>query len=232
MRTPRGEVFLPIRIEGSTSAEFLANRAAFRKSLDGSKENTLRITRPDGEWREIKCRYVSGGRVTMEPDPVLVRRATYGLTFATGDPFWRGQPVTVRFPYAPPQLFFNAWPPVVNSAETLGSATVTNLGDVPSAAVWHMDGPFTAFSVGVGDALVAMTVTKTLGQWVEVDARPGVLTMLDETGTRMWSYATKENLTGMAVPPGESVGLSTVLTGASYGAGVSVTFEPGYRDGY
>jgi hypothetical protein len=168
----------------------------------------------------------------VERDPVASLHATYGITWETAQPYWSGEPISVDFPYSPPQPFYSAWPPVVNSAQSLGSASVTNPGDVAAAAVWRARGPFTGFTVGVGPAVVSMQVTKLVGQWVELDARPGQLTMLDETGARMWSYATSENLTGMAIEPGETVDLTTALDGVGDGAGVSVTFVPRYLWGY
>lgn len=232
VRFPRGEVVLPIRVGGDTVDEFVANRAAFRRSLDPRQVGLLSITTPDGASRQIACRYESGGKAPIEQDPLMVRRASYVITWATADPFWRGDKVSGFFPYAPPQAFYGAWPPVVNSSQSLGFASVTNLGDVDTAPLVHIDGPFTGFEVGVGDGTVAMTLTKGAGQWVEVDARPGQLSMVDETGARMWQYATKANLRGMAIPPGEDVSLVTQVDGAGVGSAVTVSFEPGYLDSY
>lgn len=232
MRFPRGEVVLPIRVGGDTTEEFLANRKAFRRSLDPRQVGLLKLTTPDGQSRQIACRYESGGKAPIEQDPVMVRRASYVITWATADPFWRGDAVSGFFPYAPPQQFYGVWPPVVNSSQSLGFATVTNLGEVDAAPLVHVGGPFTGFEVGVGTGTVAMTLTKAAGQWVEVNAKSGQLSMVDETGARVWSYATKANLRGMAIPPGEDVQLTTKVDGAATGSAVTVTFEPGYLDAY
>ena len=230
LRVPQGEVFMPIRIDGSSADDFLATRDAFRKSLNARQVSTLRLTRPDGTWREIDCRYVSGKDQPIEPDPLMVRRETLPITWATADPYWRGESVTVTFPFSVPAPLFPGPKFKIGSSRRLGNATVTNLGDVDTYAVWNIARPFTGFTVGVGDSVVTMGAGT--GHSVTIDATPGVLTMLDAEGTDVWEYATEEDLMGMAIPAGQSVPLTTVLEGAGAGSSVSVTFTPRYEGGW
>lgn len=233
LRVPQGEIFMPIRLDGSTADEFLATRDAFRKSLNPRQTSTLRLTRPDGTWREIACRYVSGKDQPIEPDPLMVRRETLPITWATADPYWSGAPVSVPFPYSTPLPLFPGPTFHINSSRQLGNTSVTNLGDADSYAVWKISPPYTGFTVGVGSSVVTMALGHVATGSITIDARPGQLTMLDGAGNDVWHYATEEDLMGMAIPAdGQPVPLTTTLVGAGSGSQVSVTFTPRYEGGW
>lgn len=232
LRVGRGSVFLPLLVRGSDTADFLEQHARFLRSLDPSRQGTLTVERPDGEVRTIGCRYESGADLTMTLDPAKQARAAYGITWATEDPYWSGESTTESYaqPAARVLLFPN---PYINSSRTFDEASITNLGDVETAAVWRVNGPYTSFSVGVGDALVSVTRTKAAGQWIQIDMRPGIGEIYDQTGADMWPYTTAVHFAG--IPPvdeADSVPLSVAVQGSGTGTGVDLTFTPRYRSAW
>jgi hypothetical protein len=155
----------------------------------------------------------------------------YGITWDAADPFWRGSPVSVRFEYPSATPAFFTGPPFrLAPSQVLGSATVTNPGDVDSSAVLRIEGPFSSFTADVGPAHVeASGLSKPLGGWVEVDMTPSKLTILDEEGTDLWGSV--DDVIFETIPPGVTE-VSTTLAGASAGSAVSVAFTPRYRRAY
>lgn len=235
-RIPRGSVFLPLMVRGKDSNEFLANHSAFMRSLDPRQEGWLRVTRPDGESRTIGCRYESGGDLAMELDPVVTLSATYGITWATADPYWQGEPIILDFGYTDPAPLFPGPPFVINRARSLASATYSNPGDVASFPVWRITGPFDSFSVGFAATattkarLISMDVAKPADGWVEIDTNPSELSMFDEDGQDMWLSATDADFAPLE--PGQDVKLTTTLANAGPGASVTLTFTPRYRSAW
>lgn len=231
MRTGPGQVFLPIRIglPSMNHDQFMEVHDAFMRSLRPDKLSTYRITRPDGTWREVQCRYESGADAPIELDPVMTRRATYGLTFVTADPYWRGPAINPTFgtPTHAVARYPMRYPYRIRSWESIGFAEVTNPGDADAYPVWRVSGPFTGFTIGVGTALVSLTLTRTAGQWVEVDMNPTKLTIYDNAGVDRWENATAAEFS--SIPPGNSVPLTTTVVGGGLTTAVDVSFVPRYR---
>jgi hypothetical protein len=228
-RIARGSVFLPLRVSGHDSMDFIDKHTAFKRSLDPSQLGSLRVSRPDGTSRTIACRYESGADSAIELDPVMMCRAVYGVTWANAEPFWSGEPVVKEFAYAAASSFFPGPPFTLASASTLASATVVNPGDVEAYPVWRVTGPFTGFEVGVGASVVAITLTRTAGQWVEIDMNPRRLTIVDNAGTRRWDAATEAVFE--PIPPGE-VALTTQVDDPDVGTKVTLSFTPRYREAW
>lgn len=228
----RGQVFLPLQVTGADTVDFLAEHGAFLDGFtDPTREGLLRVTRPDGQWRQIACRYDSGADFPVVLDPVKQARAVYGITWATGSPFWEGEPVTDTFGEVTAQPFHPGPPWTLLPNRSLTDAEVTNPGNVPATAVWRVWAPFTGFTIGYGTQLISMTLTKpTAGQWVEIDTRPGVLTIVDELGVDRWDALTAVDF-GDGLPPGR-VPLTTTVTGSGAGTRVDLTFTPRYRSGW
>lgn len=224
MRIGARDVYLPVEVDTRLTGQMLTTDRSWAAGLDPRTEGVLRVTTPDARSRELRCRYVEGAEGEYDTDPVLLGGATYGLRLVANDPYWRGEPVTARFAYPDAAPSFFTGPPFrLAPSEVLGASTVTNAGDVAATAVWRVDGPFTGFTVGIGDALVTMPLVKPAGGWVEIDMDPSRLTLLDENGTDLWPVADEVVFT--PIPPGETT-LSTMLTGAAPGSAVQVSFTP------
>lgn len=226
LNTPRGSVFVPLLVQGDTFETFYAEHTAFMRSLDPRREGTLRITRADGRWREIGCRYTSGGDMTADYDVTASLAATYGITWATADPYWRGEEVVARFANSAGGPFFPGPPFTITPGLNLQDPTIVNPGDLDAYPVWRIEGPFTAFSVGVGDSLVEMTLTRSAGQYVEIDMHPRKLTIRDQAGVDRWDNVTEVSFS--SIPSGQTT-LTTNVTGAGTASAITLTFTPKYR---
>lgn len=221
------EVFMPVNIRGASSDGQLDLEAAFFAGVDAAEEGVLRATTHRGAWREIALRYDDGSDVAYELDPVLIKYGAYPLRFLAAQPYWCGDEIEwpIYYPSSTPS-FFTGPPFRLAPSSVLGSATVTNPGDVETFATWRIDGPFTSFSVGIGDALVSMTLTKNAGQFVEIDMHRDQLTIVDENGADLRSVA--DEVAFVPIPKGTSE-LATTLIGAASGSAVTLTFTPRYR---
>jgi hypothetical protein len=226
-RVSRGSLFLPLIVRGFSSQEFIETHAAFMRGLNPRARGTMRVTRPDGHWREVRARYESGGDLTMDLDPVKFRHARYGITWTLEQPFWEGEPVERTFDYEAPAPFFPGPPWNLGKSAVLGSAKVPNPGEEEVSAFYRVGGPFTSFSVGAGASLVSLTLNKAAGQWVEVDMDPRRKTIVDEGGVDRWAAAT--DLDFSRIPPGDAVPISTVVQGPGATTFVYVRFTPLYR---
>lgn len=221
LRFPPRDVYMPVELRAS---DIIETDRSFFAGLNPRTEGALRVTRPDGTWRELWCRYTEGADGEYELDPMLAGSLVYPIRLIAADPFWRGSPVADRFAYPSATPSFFSGPPFrLAPSNVLGESTVTNAGDVDAYPVARVEGPFTGFSVGVGDALVTMTLTKAAGEWVEIDGNRDRLTILDEQGTDLWDVAS--DVAFAPIPPGE-VTLTTVVSGAAPGTAVTVSFTP------
>lgn len=229
VRVERGSLFMLTWVHAGSSEEFLAEHAAFMQALDPRRESLLRITRPDGEWRENNCRYESGADLAIELDPVAMGSARYGITWALADPYWRGPQIVEAFDYTQPLPFFPGPPFNLAPNRSLSTALVTNPGDVESFPTWHVEGPLTSFSVGVGDAVVVFGASLGVGQYVDVDMSPGAKTITDHTGADRWDSVT--DWSDAPIPAGDSE-LVTSLVGSGPGSSVTLTFTPRYRSAW
>lgn len=228
-RVGRGSLFLPLLLRAGSSLEFLTLHREFMAALAPDVESVFRVTAPDGSWREARGRYSTGADLTLDIDPVKMRSARYGITWELGVPFWLGEPVVAEFVYDAGAAFFPGPPFTLAPGQVLGSAAITNPGDVEAFPVWRMNGPFTGFTVGVGASVVSATLTKSAGQWVEVDMDPRALTVLDEAGVDCWSSLTEATFEG--IPTGDT-SLTTQLDDAGAGSGVRLSFTPRYRSAW
>lgn len=224
-RTPRGELFMPLMVRGNDSKDFMEQHRRFRQALNPSKESVLTIARPDGISRWTHCRYASGADSPITLDPAALCRATYGITWST-DPYWFGEPVTRRFEYqATPAPFFPGPPFTITRGYSLTNATVDNPGDVSTYPTWRIYAPFTAFSVGIGDSLLSLALSKPDG-WIDVDMNPDKLTVVNQAGSDWWSAATAAAFS--EIPPGEDIPLNLTVSGPGEGTAIELSFTPRY----
>jgi hypothetical protein len=228
LRIGKGEVFIPLEVTGRDTVDFFTHHDRFVRALDPRREAAVRVTRPDGRWREIPVRYASGADFPITLDPAKARRAVYGITWATADPFWRGPEEVLTFGTGAVHPFFPGPPFQFSAGQSLATSRVVNPGDENSYPVWRVSAPFTGFSVGVADSLVVMDLTKDSG-YIDIDMNPNRLTILDEDGVERWDAA--DEFTTAPIPPGTTV-LTTKVDNPGTGSAVELTYEPRYRRGW
>jgi hypothetical protein len=138
-RLPR-EVFWPIEVFTDGGSEAWLNLdAAFWRTLDEDRPGTLRVTRPNLNWRELELRYVDDGDHSFVPDPSVVGWEVYEVTLMAYQPYWRGKTI-VAGPWSaagdqPPLYPEGGGHVSVADGSTLGEAVVMNPGDVD---VWPL----------------------------------------------------------------------------------------------
>lgn len=118
---------------------------------------TLRVTRPDGEWREIRIRFNDDGGSQLTDDPVEEGSELAGWTYYADDPYWYGP--ERRFPFGSDagRDFFNdgAAPPFyISSSFSMRTATIDNSGDVPAWLRYTLWGPFDNWTFGLADGTI------------------------------------------------------------------------------
>jgi len=223
-RVPQRTLTLPLSIEARDSLPWRDIYDAFFAAIDD--EATLTVTTPDARSRSIDIRYDDGADIEVEVDPLLRRQALYPLSFIAGDPYWHGQPVARAYKTGDPQPLFPGPPFHIIPSNVLGSATVTNPGDVDAWPQWEVLGPFDGFTVGLGDSRVSYTGPVAAGERVIIDMDPHMLTIRDGKGNDQWDGVTEADFA--AVPPGD-VHLDLSLSGASLSTRIRLSFVPRYR---
>lgn len=226
-RTPERTLTLPLSIEASESMEWLDIYDAFFDAIDPAGECTLTVVRPDRIQRSLLVRYDDGADVEIDVDPLLRRSALYPLSFVAGDPYWAGFPIARAFQLGEESNLFPGPPFHINPSNVLGSATVTNPGDVDAWPIWEIVGPFGGFSVGLGASSVAYSGPVAAGETIVIDTTPRMRTIRDGDGVDRWAGATEVDF--QPIPPGEHVDLSLTLTGANADTRIRLEFTPRYR---
>lgn len=227
-RVPQREISLPVYIHEPTSLGWRDTDAAFFEGLNPALEATLTVVTPDGIVRSLPIRFSGGADVDFDADPLMMRYGAYSLTFTAADPYWQGALARTSFTVAGSAAALFPGPPFnINSGYTTGTGVISNPGDVVSWPKWTVNGPFTAFTVGVGATTVVYSGTKTAGQSVTIDTDPRRRTVLNQAGGDEWAALTTANFE--PIPPGANVTLSLSVTGSTTATSIDMTFTPRYR---
>lgn len=178
------EVFWPLYLysdEGSTG--FMERDRAFWQSLDPDMEGVWTAAVPNGGRRTLGLRLVSSDD-DMQRDPIKAGWAAYGINLLADKPYWLGETVTkswaqddmrpyyitdadrTKYGYAADVVHY------LSPGGSLGTATFSNDGDVPSYPVWTVVGPTTAVSFGVGGSDIIVPFEIPDGYAVQLDTDP------------------------------------------------------------
>jgi hypothetical protein len=150
-----------------------------------------------------------------------------GVSLIADDPWWYGPDVARSFAAAAaPVPFFATSSGVLNlmSSFTTSSASIPNPGDAPAWPKWTVSGPLTGFSLGVGSAVVAATMTVGAGESLTIDTAPTAQLARRSDGSLV-PLSAFSSIGYAQVPPGSEVPLSVTLVG---GGTVSVVVSPRY----
>ena len=218
------EVFWPLKLwHDGGSREWVERDRAFWRTLDPQKTGVWSVELPDGSKRSLTLRVASDGDPSFDTLPTLTGWARYGITLTADDPFWAGETVTRSWqeqarrdflPAAAGESYY------VSSGSTLGSATLTNPGDVDAHVRWTVRGPFSSVSVGVGGALVTAPINVAEGSTLVIDTDPSIqAAFLD--GVDVTAQLTSAEFG--VLPPGEAVPLSLTMAGTGI---ITAEFTP------
>lgn len=178
------ECFWPIYLySDDSSLGFRERDSAFWRSLDTDLEGTWTIHLPGGGTRSLRLRLTSSDDELLY-DSIKMGWAKYGITLLAEQPYWLGETVIkswsqgdsrnyyvtaqdrIDFGYADDVIHY------LSPGGTLGSATFSNDGDVPTYPVWTVVGPTTNVSFGVEGSTIVVPFAIPAGYAVQIDTDP------------------------------------------------------------
>lgn len=225
MRIPHKEMMLPLYIHTAGSIQWGNTSAAFFEAVDPSRECFLIVARPDGTQRQIPIRLESGGDVSYDVDPLLLRYGAYALSFVAADPFWQGPQVSTTFDVSTPTPLFPGPPFGIASSRSISSGAITNPGDFAAWPTWEVQGPATGFTLGIGLDVVTLVTNLTSTQQAIIDMRANTIRRSD--GTDLWTSAPQADFA--QIPAGVNVPLSMSISGAGAGTSITCSLIPLHR---
>jgi len=149
------EMYMPIRIQGTSPADFTENKQNLRRSLRPTTEAQLWITNEQGETRVLYCRYNSGFAEAADDDKRGPTFIHIPLRLIAHDPYFYDIPANeiiheTNF-VASTAVFFDAYTFLSDDDSDpwgrIGSSsigriwTVNNPGDEDAYPVWTIIGP-------------------------------------------------------------------------------------------
>lgn len=221
----------PLHVWGETHMQFIqryrALRKAFLMTVHRGVSGTLRVSRPDGTYREIDAFYEDGfggeaGENWLFANPVL--------TLYCPDGAWRGHAVVPIELQAGSSV--DAFTPflTLSSSQVIGEGLIDNPGDLMSWPDWIVTGPCTGVTATNNTLGLTWTTTHTLlaGETMTITTggtRPGVRGNAGEnlTSTLNWPTAFLWGLT-----PGVN-DVDVVVAGSSSATKIRVEFRPLYE---
>lgn len=179
------EVVWPLyEYNDESSAEFIRWKRAFWRTLDPDREGTFRVHLPGGEeTRSLRLRFASCPDA-LEHDPVMMGWKKSGITLLADKTYWRGDPIRRMWTQADPRDYYvtaadkvtHSYPDEVihylSAGSSLGSATITNAGDVETFPVWTVIGPTTSVTFGVGEDIVRVPFEVPAGKAIRINTDP------------------------------------------------------------
>jgi len=180
--SPR-KVFWPIHLYADGgSAAWQELDASFWRTMQPGKVGTWRVTTATGS-RELRLRFVSDGGQSFARDPHFFGWQGYGVELVADDPFWTDvASIEQSWSVEPPVQFYGggplgveppkASPFAISAGSNLANATLTNPGDVDAWVMWHVEGPASNVSLGVGGQVVTFPGEVPEGQVLAVNTDP------------------------------------------------------------
>jgi len=223
-------ITLPLMIYAPTPTEFLTLRRrvtrAFTQTTPSAgipQPGTLRITRPDGTWREISGVYLSG----LDWEDQALQGAVYDLLVIQllCEPWWRGDTVVeLEFGYAAPRDYLNPYE-TVSPDRTLGEASVTILGDVDALPIWTITGPATSVTVrypGLGPGWTFGQIDP--GETITINVENSTVT--DNTGANRIGNIAWPTSRLFTLHPGRNNLLLSITGGADGQSSIRLSYRP------
>lgn len=214
------EVFLPLLVEGGSLEGLRDLKAALRDFTNPRRGPVrLRVTRPNGEFRErvgYRTRLVNGA---LDAESWGVSWQKFGPVLHCSDPFWTEPDSPWHVEWSVQAQSTSPLPilplaPAASSALN-GTNDVTVDGDVETFPVWKLTGPFTSVLVRDVARGLQWTVTADVppGATWTVDCRKGRQGVFDPAGVR-----SRGRLSADAYLWGLEPGVSQVSTTVTGGA--------------
>lgn len=233
-------VFLPMLLGADTWDEddwLPLDRAWWAANALG-EYGTLRVTAPDGTWRELLLRFADDGGQPFPADPSTEAFYVMGINYLADDPWWRGPSLAGSFaPAGTPTNFLGgvpvgsaglAPPIVLGSAHTVESAVIANPGDVAAWPLYRIRGPVSSFRSTVDGGVVSTLQGVDSGATLTIDTDPRVQTAILRSAGGTLTNVTPGlvDVDFRPIPRGSSVPLDIRIVGSG---SVEVVLAPRYR---
>lgn len=189
-RADTNEIMIPVRLRAGSQAELRARKRNLLGRLSARRGvGSLEVVTATSRRILRDAYYVDGARGDTSTDKFGVWWQKYGLIFRSGRPFPEDvDPTgeTYELPTAGP--FWPIWPWQWYSERIFGLVDITNTGDVDAYPIWTLRGPSDSVTLSRMDTGQSFTFSRTLSsqQSVTIDTRPGVETVIDESGLNSW----------------------------------------------
>lgn len=231
-RIPARQVEVPMFVWADTPTAMRAEDKKFRATLRPERQATLIVAEPNGVRREIQLRYLSGAEGAFSGETYGKHWIAYAITLTAEDPFFYGDPESIKFGSAAVSDFFaggTAPPFIISESQRIATASVLNVGDEPAYLNWFVHGAMTNFeTTGVG--VIELPLTLTTAQSVRVFTDPKDGRIIDQNGTNRWPDA--GDLQFLPLQPGIETDLNIIIDDGDANTYVEVSFRPKYRSAW
>lgn len=220
------DIDLPFVI-GDDSYELAVNRARLltKSLLYRSGQGKIRVTRVDNSRRELAVVYTGGLDTATNTDGMLQAI----LTFHAADPFWMAtSPIINNFIAGTPAMFFPFFPLMLSSSQIFTDANINNTGDVETWPVWTIHGPGInpIFKNITSGKALGLTVTLLLNEYITIDTRPGIKSIVKNDGTDLFSALSNTSSLWSMVTGDNSVQIE--FGGVNSNTSVILSYTPRY----
>jgi hypothetical protein len=231
-RYPAREVQVPIFVWGDTPSEMRLEDKRFRATLRPEKQATLLVAEPNGLRRWINLRYLSGAEGSFSGDTYGKHWIRYTLTLTAEDPFYYGDPETIKFQAGTATDFFGGGTAPsfnISNSRTINTAKLLNVGDEPTYLEWFVHGSMTNFeATGVGVIELPLALSSAQSVQVFTDPRDGRI--VDQNGTNRWPDAGEIQF--LPLQPGVETDLAITVDDGDSNTFVEVSYQPKYRSAW
>lgn len=223
------EIAVPLFLEGPTPAELRALIRDFARRLFPARgDGRLRNVGPDGDTRELLCRYANGLELTeTTAEGGVTWQRTLIVFRAAEDPYWRAvDPVELDFGTGEPPAFFPIFPLRIARSSVFGGVTIDNVGDVEAWPIWTISGPGSNLNlenVTTGE-FIALDTVLGAGDEIVIDTTPGVKSVELADGSNLFP----DLVDGYSLFPlqkGENE-ISVGLEGADDTSAIALSYRP------
>lgn len=209
------KVFWTVAVFHDTeSVGWVERHRAFWKTMRPGKTGVWSIELPTGEKFSLTLRFKGDGGHSYSNDPVERGWEVYGIELFPEQPFWEATPIVESWGAEVKTPFLGAediGPPFhVSPVTTIGTAKVTNPGDVESYIRWTVTGPTSTVTVGIGGENTVIPFPVPDQQKLVIDTDPRNL-IAELNGVDVMNQLREFNYP--ALPPGEDIALSLAMEG-------------------
>lgn len=171
------KVFWNIGVYSDTNShDWVKLNRGFWKTLRPGKTGVWTVGLPTGERFSLTLRLGAGSGAVFDQDPIQHGWKAYGIELFPEQPFWEAPDVINEWgagehiPFLGPE---DIGPPFyVSPVATIGTAKVTNPGDVETYLRWTITGPTSSVTVGIGGENTIIDFPVPEGRKLVIDTNP------------------------------------------------------------